>query len=115
MADPQGPGPGDPSGGIQSIGATETVRPDDKIMLVLSYLGILALVPLIVVKDSPYVQWHAKQGLGLALLFLLASWVPVVNCFAFALYLTLVVVGILKSLGGVRWRIPAAAQIADKL
>ena len=33
------------------------------VMLILSYLGILALVPLLVEKDDPEVQWHAKHGL----------------------------------------------------
>src|SRR5258707_12917568 len=35
---------------------------DRTIMLVLSYLGILALIPLLVKKDDPEVQWHAKNG-----------------------------------------------------
>ena len=39
---------------------------DRTIMLVLSYLGILALIPLLMKKDDPEVQWHAKNGLALA-------------------------------------------------
>ena len=34
-------------------------------MLVLSYLWILALVPLLVEKDDREVQWHAKHGIVL--------------------------------------------------
>ncbi|HXK60678.1 MAG TPA: hypothetical protein PLP42_12385 [Acidobacteriota bacterium] len=34
-------------------------------MLVLSYLWILALVPLLVEKEDPEVQWHAKHGIVL--------------------------------------------------
>jgi uncharacterized membrane protein len=34
-------------------------------MLVLSYLGILALIPLLVEKEDREVQWHAKHGLVL--------------------------------------------------
>lgn len=48
---------------ILSVGGTDTVREQDKIMLVLSYLGVLALIPLLTVKDSDFVKWHAKQGL----------------------------------------------------
>ena len=35
-------------------------------MIVLSYLGLLALIPLLVDKDDKEVQWHAKHGLVLA-------------------------------------------------
>jgi uncharacterized membrane protein len=49
---------------IQSVGGN-SVREQDKIMLVLAYLGILALIPFLTVKDSEYVKWHAKQGLVL--------------------------------------------------
>lgn len=35
------------------------------LMLVLSYLWILALVPLLVEKEDPEVQWHAKHGIVL--------------------------------------------------
>ena len=34
-------------------------------MIVLSYLWILALVPLLVEKDDKEVQWHAKHGIVL--------------------------------------------------
>jgi uncharacterized membrane protein len=39
------------------------VSPNRTIMLVLSYLGPLALIPLLVEKDDAEVQWHAKHGL----------------------------------------------------
>ena len=35
------------------------------IMIVLSYLGLLALIPLLVEKEDHEVQWHAKHGLVL--------------------------------------------------
>ena len=38
---------------------------DKTVMLVLSYLGILALIPLLVEKEDSEVQWHAKHGLTL--------------------------------------------------
>lgn len=41
---------------------TDTIRDNDKIMLVLCYLGLLALIPLFTVKDSDYVHWHARQA-----------------------------------------------------
>jgi hypothetical protein len=35
------------------------------IMIVLSYLWILAIVPLLVEKEDKEVQWHAKHGIVL--------------------------------------------------
>ncbi len=35
-------------------------------MVVLSYLGLLALIPLLTEKSDPDIQWHAKHGLVLA-------------------------------------------------
>src|SRR5512140_83056 len=42
-------------------------------MLVLSYLGLLALIPLVVMKDDREVQWHAKHGLVLTVAFIALS------------------------------------------
>ena len=39
-------------------------------MLVLSYLGLLALIPLFAKKDDAEVQWHAKHGI-----VLLTTWI----------------------------------------
>src|SRR5438132_2866586 len=39
---------------------------DRTIMVVLSYISILALIPLLTKKDDREVQWHAKNGIVLA-------------------------------------------------
>jgi uncharacterized membrane protein len=105
-------------------------------MIVLSYLGILALVPLLVEKDDREVQWHAKHGL-----VLLGFWVVVsivlsivrriigtmfdtggcLGCFWFGpssvVWLAAVVVHILcilKGLNGQRFIIPGISPLADK-
>lgn len=115
-------------GSIQSVGGTETVRDQDKIMLVLSYLGILALIPMLTVKDSDYVKWHAKQGLvygvggGIALTIVstILAFIPVIGgiigCVAYLGFMGFnLYVMIAKALKGERYRIPVAADIADKL
>src|ERR1700738_3020232 len=38
---------------------------DRTLMVVLSYLWILALIPLLTKKDDREIQWHAKNGLVL--------------------------------------------------
>ena len=113
---------------IQSVGGTDTIRENDKIMLVLAYLGIFALIPLLTVKDSDYVKWHAKQGLvfgvggGIALTIIatILGFIPVLGWFASCFgYLGFVgfnlYVMIAKALKGERYRIPLFADIADKL
>lgn len=39
----------------------------NKFMAVLSYIGLLALIPYFGAKQSPYAQYHAKQGMNLML------------------------------------------------
>ena len=56
MADATPPPPL-PTGGTQSS--------NRGVMIVLSYLWLLALVPLLVEKDDKEVQWHAKHGIVL--------------------------------------------------
>ena len=45
----------------------------DTLMCVLSYLGILALIPFLTKKDDDYIQFHAKQGLNLFIVCFIAS------------------------------------------
>jgi len=50
----------------QETPPVDIVSDNRSIMIVLSYLGLLALIPLLVEKDDKEVQWHAKHGLVLA-------------------------------------------------
>lgn len=105
----------------------EAIRDQDKIHLVLAYLGLFALIPLLTVKDSPYVQWHAKNGLalgivgivGLPILNVLLGFIPfigwLIGCSAVLAFLVVDVLAMVKALGGVRWRIPGVTDFAEKL
>ena len=107
---------------IEQVAAKkETVREQDKIMLVLAYLGILALIPLLTVKDSEFVKWHSKNGLvlgvGGGIVTSIVSMIPVIGLISCLLGLALLVVDIMamvKALGGERWRIPVISDLADK-
>lgn len=59
---PPPPPPPPSSGGPVGTGY---VSPNRTIMIVLSYLGLLALIPLLVEKEDREIQWHAKHGLVL--------------------------------------------------
>jgi uncharacterized membrane protein len=100
-------------------------------MLVLSYLGILALIPLIMKKDDRDVQWHAKNGLMLTVAFIVISilWsilnnfmpasigcaLSFVGCAIWIGWLALSIMGIMKALKGERFRIPVVSDMADKM
>lgn len=98
------------------------------LMLVLSYLGILALIPLLVEKEDDEVQWHAKHGLVLFGAWL-AVWivisilaqVPVLGCIAMIGwplaglgYLIVAIMGIVNATQGQRFRVPWLSDFADK-
>jgi len=105
---------------IQSINASGNAsgpREEDKIQLVLAYLFPLSLIPLLTVKDSPFVRWHAKQGLVLGLLSTVISFALAIiligPCLGFGLFVV-GIVAMVKALRGERWRIPVVADLADK-
>jgi uncharacterized membrane protein len=109
------------------IGAppTGTTSPNRGIMLVLSYLWLLALIPFVVEKNDPEVQWHAKHGLVLTVAeFLL--WVvvgivthiiPFAGCVLWLLWPLILIFRIfliIKATNGQRVLIPGISQYADQ-
>ena len=56
------PPPPPPPGG-PGYGGPATGGGDRTLMIVLSYLWILALIPLLTKKEDSEVQWHAKHGI----------------------------------------------------
>ncbi len=107
--------PPPPSGGSDS---------ERTIMLVLAYLGILALIPLLIKKDDREVQWHAKNGLFLFIAYIvvyIALWAVqwavrdlmglgcvfgVLGCVLWIAYLVLIIMAIMKAVKGERMRFP---------
>ena len=111
----------------------EDLNEEDKVMLVFSYLWVLALVPFLVTRRE-YVRWHAKQGLilcGVAcLVFLGVIFVGAVLAtitrvfawlFAFGLinlvllYVAVAIVCIIKAMRGERWVIPFLGDLIEKI
>jgi fumarate reductase subunit D len=118
---PQPPSQQQPPQQISPVGGgAETVREQDKVQLVLAYLGFLCVIPLLTVKDSPFVQWHAKQGLTLALVGLASMFLGVLgplaylNCMLWPGLLVMAVMAMLKAFAGQRWRIPVVADLSEK-
>ena len=117
--------PESPAPAPESPTSGDVVREQDKIMLVLAYLGIFCLFPLLTVKDSEYVKWHAKQGLALmiveiawAIVGIALNFIPVVGTCAYLLgglgLLVVSVMGIMKAMAPTRWKIPLVSALAEK-
>ena len=59
---------GQPQGSMQA-------KPEHKTLMgILAYLGILIIIPFLMAKDDPFVQFHIKQGLVLVVVEV-AVWV----------------------------------------
>jgi uncharacterized membrane protein len=120
-----------------SDGTASPQLPSDKTaMLILSYLGLLALIPLLVEKEDRNVQWHAKHGLILfAAAFILSvvlwfltgivTMVPGLGCLVSLIsffagmglwvgYLIVIVVAIMKALKGERFLVPGISEYANR-
>jgi len=98
-------------------------------MVVLSYLWILALIPLLVEKDDQEVQWHAKHGLVLTgvelvlwvVIMVLNTVTGFLGCILMPLYflLWLAILGfhiacMVKGTKGERLLVPGISEYADK-
>jgi hypothetical protein len=102
-------------------------------MIVLAYLWLLALVPLVVARQDPEAQWHAKHGLLLMIaeLLLLVGYIVITSIvslaalglgcvlslfivFGWVVVLAVHVVAILKGVNGGRLIIPGLSAYADR-
>jgi len=108
-------------GAVAAGGPTGTKEEGKDLTAVLSYLGILFLVPLVARKDNTFAQFHAKQGLVLfiaevATMFI--SWIPFLGWFvgtiAWLAWVTLSIIGIVNVLGGKRVPLPIIGKFAQK-
>lgn len=125
--------PADPIGPDDAPITPEDLDEEDKVMLIFSYLWVLALVPFMVTRRE-YVRWHAKQGLILCgvscLAFLTLIFVGAILAtlskvfvwlFGFALlnlvfvYLALALVCVIKAIRGERWAIPFLGDLVEKI
>jgi uncharacterized membrane protein len=98
-------------------------------MLVLAYLGPLAIIPLLVEKDDREIQWHAKHGLVIfvaeiilyfvvGLLHIIPILGTILGCLLWAVLpiasLILAILCIMKAVNGQRFIIPGLSEFADR-
>ena len=121
---PSGPG-ATPPGGPSS---------DRTLMIALSYLWFLGIIPLLIKKDDREVKWHAINGLGLFLAYLIVTvvWNVLVSvvfnasgcglgsvlwaasCAIQIGYIAAIIMAIMKGVKGEKMRFPLISDFADK-
>lgn len=94
---------------------------ENKGITVLSYLGILCLVPLLSKKDSKFAQYHAKQGLVLFIMELVIWVLIVIPVLGWIIYvvgiitsLVFAIMGIMNVVNGKCKELPVIGKFADK-
>ena len=97
-------------------------------MIILSYFGILCLIPLLTQKHNKFVMFHAKQGLALLiscvilwvaeiiLLFIpFIGWIiAILMIFVWLGVLVLAIMGIVNGIQGKEWKMPVIGGVAEK-
>jgi uncharacterized membrane protein len=138
---PQAPGsnappppPAAPPPPVEPASASGGGTSDNRtIWIVLSYLGLLALIPLLVEKEDREVQWHAKHGLVLMVaefVAMIALWIVIMavgaisgglGCILGLIWpvfmlaiLVLHVMCIIKGVNGERFLVPGLSEFADR-
>ena len=91
------------------------------LIALLSYLGILFIIPLLVAKDDEFVKFHVKQGITLfvgEIITGVVSVVPIIGWLfgmvAGIFWLVLSVMGILNVLSGKRQELPLIGKYAEQ-
>jgi uncharacterized membrane protein len=122
------PPPPPPPGGYGSGPSTSS---DRTLMIVLSYLGLLALIPYLTKKEDPEIHWHAKNGMGLLILdiIVMVGWwligmvlgntivgcgASMIGCVIYLAIFALHVYCIIQAVGGKRPNIPVVTDFAQK-
>ncbi len=88
---------------------------------ILSYIGILVLVPLLAAKEDEFAQFHAKQGLTLLITAVIGMFVGVVPIIGWMLApfislacLILAIIGIVNVLGKKKKELPIIGKYAKQ-
>lgn len=118
---PEETAPTQPAQPVPAQPAPAAKTSDDNLMAALSYVSVLAVVMLLVKKDSDYVKFHAKQGVVLFIGEVIYWVVSAFTWFLFFIwwilglvFLIVSIIGFIKAFSGERYRIPVVADLADK-
>lgn len=101
----------------------ENLTSDEKIIAALSYFWILFLLPLLMKKNNPFCEHHAKQGLVLFIFSLIVSvlgGIPILGWLiimplGWIMVVLLALLGIVNTLQGKLWNMPFLGKYANKI
>lgn len=108
--------------------SNQQAETNNKVMCILSYFGIFALIPYFTQKDNAYINWHSRQGLlitaiaivvsfGLGVLSLMPAvgWIAGIasTIFSFAV-LGLSIFCMIQACGGRKWAVPGISAFLGK-
>lgn len=89
-----------------------------RVYAAMAYLSILLVMPWLVRRDDPFVNWHIRQGLlvfvSLIAAIVAAAWVPAIGSVVVLVLLLGNVVALVMALQGRRWRIPFLGLLVEK-
>ena len=96
--------------------ATKEDIEKNKTNAILSYLGILIIVPLLSddAKKSPYAKFHMNQGLVLAIAGFVSSfvvWIPIIGWAAGIALFIIWIMGLMSAINGEMKRVPLFGNI----
>lgn len=90
----------------------------NKAIAALSYIWILFLVPMLAKRRSKFCQFHAKQGLVLFIVEVIAGlifWIPYIGQLIMLVLVIVAIIGIIKALNGEWWKIPYIYSWSKKI
>ncbi len=91
---------------------------ENRYVAALSYLGVLFLVPLFMKKESPFAQFHARQGLVFTIAWIVGSfifWFPLIGWALMLLLFVANIMALVRTISGQAWEVPCVKVVVEKL
>ncbi|MEO5370392.1 MAG: hypothetical protein H7833_10035 [Magnetococcus sp. DMHC-1] len=93
-----------------------------RVFALLSYLGVLCLIPLYFARNSAYAQFHARQGFVIFFIYIIGSFATILPGIGHMIYFIAVWLAIAFSILGAvsvifarAWRLPLVYSLAVRL
>ena len=79
-----------------------------------AYVWILWFIPLLLKRDSAYVQFHVKQCIVLFVAEVICGIIPMIGWLISLFLIILAVMGVLEALAGRYWQMPILGKYVKK-
>lgn len=88
---------------------------DNKLLAAISYIWIIGLILLFLKKDSPFVQFHAKQATVLFIASVVFGFIPVLGWILNIVVFVFAIIGLISALQGKKTELPLVGDLARKI